>query len=62
MTGNKTTVYIRHVPREVKDHFKAYCAKRGITMADMITKMMREKIQKDSTLDFTRRSTKPTAD
>ncbi len=62
MTDTKSTLYIRHVPREVKDHFKAYCAKRGITMADMVTEMMREKIRKDSELDFTRRSTKPTTD
>lgn len=45
------TLYVRNVPREVKDHFKAYCAKRGTTMADMLTKLMREAIRKDNKLE-----------
>lgn len=59
---NKSTMYIRHVPSEVKAHFKAYCAKRNITMADCVTEMMRDKIRKDSNLDFTRKYTKPVED
>ena len=44
-------VFLRNIPRGVKDHFKAYCAKRGITMTDKIVDMMREAIKKDNKLE-----------
>jgi hypothetical protein len=48
---NKATIFIRYVPREVKDHFKAYCAKRGITMTDKFIQLMRETIDKGNRID-----------
>lgn len=41
------TLYIRDMPRGVKDHFKAYCDRRGKTMREVILAFMRERIQKD---------------
>jgi len=37
-------LYIKNVPNEIKAQFKAYCARRQISMTDAIIKMMREKI------------------
>lgn len=42
------TLYIRDMPRGVKDHFKAYCDRRGKTMREVILTFMRERILKDA--------------
>jgi hypothetical protein len=34
-------MFIRRMPPAVKDQFKAWCAKRHVTMTDMIIVMMR---------------------
>lgn len=44
-------IFLRNIPRSVKDHFKAHCAKRGISMTAKIVDMMREAIQKDNKLE-----------
>jgi len=41
---NYTTLYIKDIPVDTKAHFKAYCARRGKSMTQMIISMMREKI------------------
>ena len=46
MNGEKTVLYIKGISAEIKRHFKAYCAKRNISMKDAIEEMMREKIKK----------------
>lgn len=48
----KTTLYLRGISNDVKNHFKAYCAKRGITMTDKIEDLMRQTVKKDSTLEI----------
>jgi hypothetical protein len=35
-----STLYIRYVPANLKAYFKAYCAKREKTMADVIVEFM----------------------
>jgi len=45
------TVFLRNIPRGVKDQFKAYCARRGITMTDKVVELMREAIKKDNQLE-----------
>lgn len=48
-TERSTSIlYIRGVPFEVKAHFKAYCAKRGKSMTDVIVELMRRQIEKAS--------------
>jgi len=47
----KTTLYLRGISTEVKNHFKAHCAKRGKTMTEKIEELMRDTIKKDSTLE-----------
>lgn len=34
-------LYIRRIPRDIKDHFKAACAKRGVTMQKAIERLMK---------------------
>ena len=41
---NYTTMFIKDIPVDTKAHFKAYCARRGKSMTQMIIKLMREKI------------------
>jgi hypothetical protein len=50
-TINKTekgTLYIRGVPKNLKDFFKAACAKRGIAMTEKIIDMMKEYVAKEN--------------
>lgn len=42
---NLTTVYLRAVPRHVRDQFKAYCAQRGVSMNAMLVHLMKETIR-----------------
>jgi len=42
------SLFLRNLPRHIKDSFKASCARRGMTMLDRIIEMMREDIKKDS--------------
>lgn len=43
----KATLYITNLPVDVKSQFKAHCARRGKTMTEMITEMMKEKVMGD---------------
>tara|TARA_R100000808_G_scaffold6960_2_gene20350 strand:- start:3724 stop:3897 length:174 start_codon:yes stop_codon:yes gene_type:complete len=47
----RATMFLRNIPRGVKDHFKAYCARRGITMTEKIVQLMKETIAKDDRLE-----------
>lgn len=49
-----STLYIRELPRDLKDHFKAHCTLRGITMTDKIIELMKETISKESKLEVQR--------
>lgn len=40
-------LYIRRIPRELRDAFKAYCYRRGVTMNHMVTTMIREVVAKE---------------
>lgn len=44
----EAAIFIRDMPRGVKDQFKAYCSKRGYTMKSMIIKLMRQCIDSDN--------------
>jgi len=45
------TLFLRGISMDVKNHFKAYCAKRGKTMTEKIEEMMREAVKKDSKIE-----------
>ena len=47
----RATMFLRNIPRGVKDHFKAYCARRGITMTEKIVQLMKETIANDDRLE-----------
>lgn len=38
---NMTTIFIKNVPRHIKAHFKAHCAKRERNMSEEIIDFMR---------------------
>ena len=40
----EAVIYIRSIPRDVKDQFKAWCAKRGYTMTEMVEHFMRRSV------------------
>lgn len=40
------SILLRRVSRDVRDHFKAACAKQGKTMTAAIVEMMRSEIRK----------------
>lgn len=41
-------LYIRSIPRDVKDQFKAWCVLRGVSMTEQIEQLMRDTIKKES--------------
>lgn len=48
MDHGKATIFIRDMPRGVKDQFKAYCARRGLSIKAMILRLMRTCIENDN--------------
>jgi hypothetical protein len=38
-------LYVRDIPRDVKDHFHAWCVKRGMTLRDGTIKMMKDVVK-----------------
>lgn len=42
-----SVLFIRGLPREVHNQFKAFCARRGESMNSMITILIREAIRKE---------------
>lgn len=40
-----TTVQIRKVPVDLRDHFKAWCAKRGLSMQEVYICMMKDTVK-----------------
>lgn len=40
-------LFLKDVPGETKNQFKAWCARRGVTMKDAIVKFMRETVSKE---------------
>lgn len=47
-------LYIRSIPRDVKDQFKAWCARRGTNMTAKIEDLMRETIKQDPDFPVTK--------
>jgi hypothetical protein len=47
-TARDATVILRNISRDVRDHFKAFAAKRGKTMTELVVGFMRECVEKDS--------------
>lgn len=47
MNENKktATLFLRDLPREVKDAFKAHCARRGKSMTETIVQFMRQTVK-----------------
>lgn len=45
----KVPILLRGVPEKVRDNFKAYCARRGITMKERLIELMIEDANKDIT-------------
>lgn len=41
----KAVLYIRNVPQDTKALFKAWCARRGITLTQGIIEMMKHTVQ-----------------
>jgi hypothetical protein len=42
---NKSVLFIRDLPRTLKNKFKAWCANRGVTMHDKIKELMRDTVK-----------------
>lgn len=42
-----TELFLRYIPVDVKLHFKAWCAKRGVTMQEQLVRMMRGVLKKE---------------
>lgn len=59
--GDKThcEILIRKIPRALRDHFKALCNRRGITVTDALIRMMREKLYQEAANPGTPRFTLP---
>ena len=45
MSKEKTNLLLK-ISAEVKRYFKAYCAKQGRTMTEVVEEMMKEKMKK----------------
>lgn len=45
---NTATLYFRGIPRNVRDMFKAACAKKGLSMRESLLLHMREMIRVDA--------------
>lgn len=45
----KVPILLRGVPEKVRDNFKAYCARRGISMKDRLIELMIEDANRDIT-------------
>lgn len=43
-----TTFFFQGVPAAVKNRFKAYCARRGVTMKDKLVDLMTHCIEEDA--------------
>jgi hypothetical protein len=50
------TIYITDVPRDLKHHFKAACAKRGKSLKDSFIEHMRAVVREDQSHATTDRS------
>lgn len=42
----KTSIYLREIPPEVKQDFKAWCASQGTTMQAALIQLMRDVVQR----------------
>jgi hypothetical protein len=47
MTGRKSVLYLRNVPKPLHDLFKSACYRRGTNMTQEIVKFMDEYVKKD---------------
>lgn len=46
-TLHKVTLLFQGIPRDVRDQFKGYCARRGLTMKERIVELMLQDINSD---------------
>lgn len=46
------SLFLRNIPAEVRDQFKAYCARRGVSMTRVLVDYMRELIDQDAELNL----------
>ncbi len=51
----KVAVNVRDVPQPVRDHFKAYCARRGYGMHAAIIALMRKTVAEDKPIEGARK-------
>lgn len=47
MTTKRASIYIRGLSPAVKTQFKAYCARKGVTMESAISTMIQKAIRAD---------------
>jgi cysteinyl-tRNA synthetase len=48
-------LYVRNIPTDIKNFFKAYCDKRGLSMREVILRFMRESVRDDNKLRIQQR-------
>jgi len=53
----ESVLFIKHIPQDLKDQFKAWCYRRGIDMSEYIRKHMKDCVKQDRDLAI-QRSTK----
>ena len=46
-----STIYLRYIPRNLRDQFKAYCTRRGSDMVTEFIGFMRDKVAVDDKLE-----------
>jgi hypothetical protein len=46
----RAALLFRNIPVDLRDQFKAWCARRGITMQDQIARLMLETVRSDDTI------------
>lgn len=55
MRNHRTAMNLRNIDANLRDMFKSWCAKRGITMTDQIERMMRACLNEDRKWERIRR-------
>lgn len=48
ITGKDSVLFIKGIPKELKDRFHAHCARRGKSMTDTVVSFMRSVIKEES--------------
>lgn len=45
-------MFIRKLPRDVKDQFKAWCVRRGFSMTEVVTRLMTNVVTENKRPDY----------